>query len=251
MIKNILYHFPKAIITTFNVFILIPLILVYYVIKENKEYIANDKNVIIIFLISIFISMQVFTVAGYAISGIGVFSRTTMGINIWIVVFIGRIMLNIVNRTYEEDKINKLFNNVLIMIIILTTATIIQTLNWQKSWKRQNEILDNIPYIELLKLPNKSIVILNEPLDLNGITVFGASWDITSAIYSRTEMSEIRHYKSKPLFVPFNNKTIKKIDDGLIIDNIYYKEEYVWVYNTNNKTIKNYKDSHEFMLENK
>ena len=247
MITNILYHFPKAIIATFGIFIFLPLIVIYYIFKENKAQILNDKKIIIIFLISIFVSMHLFTFAGYAISGIGVFSRTTMGINIWIVVFIGRIILNIVNKTEEDGKIEQLFNKLFIFIMILTAATINQTLYWQKSWKRQNEILNSIPYVELLKLPDKSIVILNEPLDLNGITVFGASWDITSAIYARNEMSEIRHYKYRPLFVPFNNRIIRENDDGLMIDNIYYKEEYVWVYNTNNETINNYKDGRDLL----
>jgi hypothetical protein len=245
LISAFLFGLPLTLKSTFYNLWLIPffltsLIFIRYIKINFIKNIKYNIYLLITLFISISLSIYIFTLAGYSLTGIGIFSRTTIGVNIWLSVFFGIFLCNSITCN-KRTSITTTYTLVFCLLITMVLASINQTINWAKSWKHQIEIIKDLPYSNFINIPMNSVVLIDEPLDINGITIFGASWDISSAIYSQPEMATIRHFKQKPLFTPLGNKKISKVNGKILIEpNEGYISEDVWIYHPKSKTLKKY-----------
>jgi hypothetical protein len=145
-----------------------------------------------------------FSLAGYMVQGVGVFSRTTVFSNIWLAVLITISIMMPFSQGLAKAK--WLVASVATLILVCSLASGYQINNWAQSWARQNEILETFPVNSLYQVADNSIVILNEPSTIRGVEVFAASWDITRALYSRIGLEDLSHFESRPRIIPFTKK---------------------------------------------
>ena len=122
-----------------------------------------------------------FSLAGYMLKGLGVFSRTTITSNIWLSILV--CLCVVFSKEMPRKYARLVFIGHLFLIMVFMFASANQICNWARSWERQKKILREMPAADILKMPSGSVVILNEPSKINGIEVFAASWDITNAVY--------------------------------------------------------------------
>ena len=123
-----------------------------------------------------------FSLTGYELTGIGMFSRTTVVCNFWLAIllmFTFRVFQN-----YFVFRTLAIFISFLLIVLIISSANLMQ--DWEKSWDRQKEIIRNFPYDLITNIPRNSVIILDEDRFINGLEVFAAPWDITGAVFSQT-----------------------------------------------------------------
>jgi len=208
LLVNFIYSLPRSIHEALGEYVFLLLFIItalcFFSINEIRKHEPSKRRRLFFALVASFggiiIGTLPFSLSGYGLQGIGIFSRTTVGTNLWLAVFLTVITLPLAEKRSAQKWMDFALISVL---LILTTASIIRIQPWIQSWNRQKIILANFPLDSLKKMSPKDVVILNEPLEIMGITVFGAPWDITCAVYSRPEMRNLFSFKARPRIVPF------------------------------------------------
>ncbi|KZB69102.1 hypothetical protein AUP42_09415 [Thalassospira lucentensis] len=205
---NFLYKLPIAILQPFGqlwpIIAVVLCIFLYYAAKATRN-IENEKMQIycLYFIACIFgiaVSTTPFSLAHYVIQGLGVFSRTTMAVNIWIAILV-TVCLSLLKRHSSSALKGNIAIGSLIIVFIGTSTWHIQ--NWHRSWVRQQEILASFSAELLNRIPPGGLLVLDEPTRIGGVEVFDAPWDIMSAVYSKTEITGNLTNNKRPTIYPF------------------------------------------------
>lgn len=186
---NFLYALPVAIMDSFGKIWFIPLIIVLVItaalIKGATKFDQKNRKELLLSLLICWLGVAIgtlpYSLAGYMLKGLGVFSRTTITANIWLAILM--CMAIIYSRKMESKLTRLIVISSSLLILTFTITSGYQTTSWAESWKRQNQILKIFPVDHLAKMASGSVIILNEPNRIRGVEVFAASWDITSALY--------------------------------------------------------------------
>ncbi len=203
---NFAYYLPRAILQPFSWLWPLALILIAALLVTGSRAIdqiaGRERNYFFLGLLSCIFGVAVatipFSVAGYHMQGVGTFSRTTVGTNIWVAV----IILIIYVGGQKQAGCRKV--QALLMLLVLSFVACYgwQLNGWTKSWKRQQEILANFPYEALRQMNKSSVLILDEPMYINGVEVFAAPWDISPAIFSGLYSALVLPELERPTIVP-------------------------------------------------
>jgi hypothetical protein len=130
-----------------------------------------------------------YSVAHYPLAGIGVFSRTTLGVSLWTAVMLSMAVMG--TRAWTIDARHRFVGWSGLLVAVLAIASAVQMTAWAGSWRRQGEILAGVPYAVIARLPRDAVVLLDEPVSIRGVEVFAAPWDVSSAVYAQPPMRGI------------------------------------------------------------
>ena len=241
---NFFYALPVAIADSFGPywwgFLLIALVvclgLIWGGLKLDRSNQADLLKAFLICCIGIAIGTLPYSLAGYMLKGLGVFSRTTITTNLWLAVMVCIVIIYASKMRYEFTKI--ILIGLFMSIALCTLASLNQSIGWALSWKRQNEILKNFPKDELLNMPSNSLIILNEPIKVRDVEVFGASWDITNAVYERLRPLMPKQEIPPKIFPIRENMTWDGVNTLKIGPNETIKAKKLWIYTPTNQDLK-------------
>jgi len=232
--------------------IIIGLLTLPYLTRNNiskSDRVYNDDFkihiiTIIVSAIGIILPVSVFALAGYTISGAGLFGRTTIGLNYWfslLILFIISFVMFLIRDNKLLIAIFKLY--ILALVTYLSVLSIMRLSEWSYAWDLEKSIISKAPISEITRLKSNDLVILNAPYDYRGITVFGAFWDITSAMKYTYPNTKAKFTVQREWKTIWDGKEVKQYN-GDKLDNYLWKipadNVYIWDYFSNSFTRKAY-----------
>ncbi len=217
MLANAGYFLPRAMAASFGYLWIFPLVLLCALLTCGflllKKFPMPDRRMFALALsatlLGVFIGTLPFSVAGYVIQGVGTFSRTTIGANIWICTGLALVVMAASKSAPDLPRIRAISRT---LVMVLGAASLWQMTGWVRSWDRQNQILSEFPYDFVKTMPKGGVLVLDEPPYINGVEVFAAPWDLSSAVYSSPEMVGYFGKAVKPLMVPLFRDVIVSWD---------------------------------------
>jgi hypothetical protein len=126
-------------------------------------------------------SVVVFTLGGRTVAPTGVETRTLMIFNFWLLTAFGVLVIFAMERLAPAPKLT--FGVALAGLgLCLAIGHFHRAQDWAEAWNLQKKLLAETPVSELERTElNARIIILNQT-SVNGAPIFGATWDINSAL---------------------------------------------------------------------
>lgn len=120
---------------------------------------------------------------GYGLSGTGIMSRTTLGMNIWFCLIVYLLLASALSSRVLVRALQfsaGITTNALILSLILAYFAMVD--DWRTSWNIQQAIISTAPVDALLHLPHGATVVLDAPEQVGAVPIFEAIWDINGAM---------------------------------------------------------------------
>lgn len=139
---------------------------------------------LILLLTGIVTTSALYASADYGFVTVGVFSRTTQMVDFWLAVS-GAILLASPLGEAAAGRFRCIGYATWLIVVGACTLTYWPAAKpWIRSWELQGSILKrSAPLADVLR--DDDVVLSDVPLDIDGVTVFGAPWDITAAVLVR------------------------------------------------------------------
>ena len=129
------------------------------------------------------ISVALYAAAGYAIVPKGVFSRTSIAVNVWlslgISVFVALVLSSATSRFFRAVTIVL----VLLGLTQLAFENLREANRWTESWRNQREVLRKLPLSALEAIEAKSALVIALPTTSGMTEGLEGYWDTTAALY--------------------------------------------------------------------
>jgi hypothetical protein len=130
------------------------------------------------------ISIFIFALAGYRVESIGVFSRTTVVISVWLS-FIPALFIGVADKFSSWFKWS-LNSAPVLLLLILASSSIVNLQAWIISWDFQKELIKSIPVEELIRNAEKdSFVLVDVNKPKNSVEGLEGYWDLSSALLNQ------------------------------------------------------------------
>lgn len=177
-----------------------------------------------------------YSLANYGLAGTGVTSRTTIGINFWLVIFF-LVLMSATNQSKLSSLKTFIFKSRYLasslIVGLLIYSNYLQTQIWIESWNRQEKILRSIPVETLKRIPSDAAIILEEPPWIKGVEVFAATWSINPAVSAHLKKIDWQDPDKHPTFYPaLPDAKIEWTTNGDLITpwGIQKKVSSVWIF---------------------
>ncbi len=210
--------------------------IIRYPLQRNKS-LFQAIFASLAFILGGIIAVAIYSIAGYAMTSIGVESRVTLSLSFWITLVLVSWSLVILKSRLYIRRVSLIIT--LSGLLCLSGATMIQLQSWIKSWETQQQILRSAPLNKVRNLKNNTYIVLNNyPDEFKGVTVFQSDWDFNSAMnYTYSLPSTIRFLlQRETLVTTWNGETIQQTSPGNW--EFSYEADEVWVWNYKNKSFK-------------
>jgi hypothetical protein len=181
-----LISLPYAFISSFLLgsIIIIPILffLFFQYVKSVKS--NEDKSISIllpiILLLGIFISLIIFSGAGYSVWGLGMRSRTFISMNYYIVLLISLLIMVPANKSIINKKTTNIIT--LLIVSIFSIYSFCNSLDWVQSWNMQKKVFTNLPNNKINLTDRHSLILLSDdiPFKHNWVSVFDAQWAVNT-----------------------------------------------------------------------
>lgn len=149
--------------------------------KSTRKQIAFILGALLLSGTGVLLAILVYGLAGYGIETIGLFSRTTMSLNVWLLLIIA-LLLGLAEKLVSAS-LKKAFGLTLFgLFLCLALATVIRTQDWAEGWQLQKQILAQAPVAQISQTDPQAAVIFAGPYVHKGIHIFVATWDISAAM---------------------------------------------------------------------
>ena len=140
-------------------------------------------------------------IAGYGLTSLGVFSRTTIGATFWMLT--ATIPMYVVIAA--SSKLIKYTFTLLSIFSILSfgVATNIQIPDWAMSWQIQQQIVATAPAAKIANTNTNDIIIAILPDEYNRVPIFQAEWEVRGAMESQYPNILLSSTNKKSLYKHF------------------------------------------------
>lgn len=157
---------------------------------------------VLLFLSGIGATSAVYAAANYGFDTVGVFSRTTQMVNVWIAIA-GALLF--APPPGDESRVRYIGPALSLAIVVACCAAYWPAARpWLRSWEMQRAILDKTGPLAA-QVRDGDVVLTNVPVQVDGVTVFGAPWDITAAflVKNATTLPQLAYRTPSIQIVPF------------------------------------------------
>jgi hypothetical protein len=131
-------------------------------------------------------TITLFYAAGYGMTSKGIFSRTYIGLNVWLALAV--CICSIVALRLLKGRVQFILAAVAIVgLVWIGGKTITQNLRWAEAWTFQQKVLSEIPDQPPFDTDQHTAFILLMPNRADRVESIGAPWDSVAAIYLNKE----------------------------------------------------------------
>jgi hypothetical protein len=130
------------------------------------------------------ISIFLFALAGYRVESIGIFSRTTVVISVWLSL-IPALAIAVAKEFNSWIKWTLNSASVL-LLLVLASSSVINLQAWRKSWQFQKALLSSIPIEELNRMAEKdSFILIDADKPESAVEGLEGFWDLSGALFTQ------------------------------------------------------------------
>ncbi|MBW4530103.1 MAG: hypothetical protein KME02_05355 [Aphanothece saxicola GSE-SYN-MK-01-06B] len=165
-----------------TIILIIGLIILVFVRSIDREG-RRFKRLLLSALIALTgysLSCLVPALAGYALSGVGLDSRVTIGASFWMAFFLAFIFSEAADRSDWTTKLSWMV--AIVLACSFTLAMVAQLSDWRVVWNSERALLRKLDISSHATLPENALVALDRPISRNGVYGFRSSWDLDFAI---------------------------------------------------------------------
>lgn len=149
--------------------------------KSTRKQIAFIFGALFLSGTGVLLAILVYSLAGYGIETIGLFSRTTMSLNVWLLLIIA-LLLGLAEKLLPTS-FKKAFGLTLFgLFLCLGLATVMRMQDWAEGWQLEKQILAQAPMAQISQTDPQAAIIFAGPYVHKGIHIFIATWDISAAM---------------------------------------------------------------------
>lgn len=132
-------------------------------------------------VLGVVISIGIFSLAGYGITSIGLFARTTSAISIWIAIGAG---LGVILAFESGAKYTKpIAVAMFLSFVFLATSSVLNVMKWIEAWHFEIKILQAFPVDVISKdSTGNSLILIDAKKPIDSSEGFESYWDITGAL---------------------------------------------------------------------
>lgn len=128
------------------------------------------------------ISILLFALAGYRVQSIGIFSRTTVVISVWLSL-IPALAIAVAEKFSAWVKRSVNIASAL-LLLVLAFSSVINLQAWSRSWDFQKALLSSIPVEELNRMAEKdSFILIDAEKPENSVEGLEGVWDLSGALF--------------------------------------------------------------------
>lgn len=128
------------------------------------------------------ISIFLFALAGYRVESIGIFSRTTVVISVWLSL-IPALAIAVAEKFNSWIKWSLNSASVL-LLLVLASSSVVNLQAWSRSWQFQRDLLSSIPAEELIRMAEKdSFILVDADRPGNSVEGLEGFWDLSGALF--------------------------------------------------------------------
>ena len=175
ILGNALYKLPEAVLVSYGwlapLFVISVVIISSYTFKQILDFRFEHRRqsflLVIVALLGIGIGTLPFSIAHYAIQGLGTFSRTTMSVDLWIAVLVLLLWSARENKNFSI-KLPVYFMWPLLLLVSLTAGAL-NLYPWHLSWERQQQILNGINRNTFSDVQREDVILLDSRSYICGV----------------------------------------------------------------------------------
>ncbi|MCT0206233.1 hypothetical protein [Synechococcus sp. CS-1332] len=119
---------------------------------------------------------------GFRLTGTGVDSRSTIGVSLWIALFISLIFGIVSKSRMKPLKITGV-TAFTFYSIVLSASMATQLSLWHDVWESESSLLRDIKQTSIEDVKRNSIIVLDGPISHKGIYGFASYWDFQAALH--------------------------------------------------------------------
>jgi hypothetical protein len=159
--------------------------------KAQRSFFKAVLVIVLLGVTSFCISTSIYSLAGYGFTYAGVESRTLFSAS-WSlsIVFFGSLACFFIRASTTLRSALALSAIAAVVITALAQHATLQ--DWAYIWRQEQTIVAAAPALEISRLPPESAILYVGPSYYRNIVIFGASWDLTYAVFARRPLSENR-----------------------------------------------------------
>jgi hypothetical protein len=129
------------------------------------------------------LSLLLFALAGYRVESLGVFSRTTVVMSVWLCLLPALVVAGAANQATGLRLASALL--LLSFLALLALSAVRNTDAWISSWRFQQALLDSLPVERLRQARPASFLLIDARKPEGAAEGLEAFWDTSGAIYLR------------------------------------------------------------------
>jgi hypothetical protein len=146
---------------------------------RDHKYVAAIGIVI---LLGTIVSAGLFAAAGYKVTGQGVFSRTTIALNVWLTLAIATFFYLLLASRVAAIVV---LSFAVTLAAVLSRGLFEQVLRWHRAWELELTALNRFPIHQLAGAKDPILLLAELPRTPRVIETFEAFWDITAALHHK------------------------------------------------------------------
>ena len=224
----------RALIASFAACALIPLVAAL-VKRAAQPLCRRVLGLLALSLITFLVSSFVYSLAGYGFAQFGMESRTLFSVSWSFTVAFFALFCCIGVPALGFLRLGLVVSG-LGLITFLAATQQRQVKDWAEVWQRERRILAVTPIDEIRKCPPDSAILYIGPATYRSITVFGATWSLTPAVFSLSPLNQGRRpFRGMTQFHPtegyvwtWDGSTLLMDLPGYWIQKFSAKHLYVW-----------------------
>ncbi len=182
------------------------------------------------------ISTAIYSAAGYGLASLGVGSRTFYAASVSLTMAFFALICTAFIATARMAKAPLLAAS-FALVLVLGLAQHHRVEEWGDVWQEELQILRGAPLDEIKSLPVEAAIFYAGPYQYRGMVIFGAQWDLTAAVASRSPLNENRRpHQGLHTIYPAANRftwswdgaTLWKMSSGHLAQTFPVKQLYLW-----------------------
>ena len=161
-------------------FVLIALLVILLLQKQFRKNAISLSILFFVSILGICLSILIYGLGFYGLTGAGTMSRTTLGVSLWLAILIFIAL-------QASFSLGRMFYKVASIVVIcsslflFTPALRFQNAVWSKAWSEYMDILKNAPAAEIAAVPPNAVVIYIGPTRVDSIN-FAGTLQLSGAI---------------------------------------------------------------------
>ena len=147
----------------------------------NVHALLLASSCVLALLSGVVISVLLYAMASYLMSGTGVMSRTTIMTTLWFSLLVG-VLAGKFGSTASVplDRLRRLALFSLMAGLGLASAGRIH--DWSRAWEMQKEVLSAAPFEQIAATDPNAMIVALVPQQFHSVSVFECPWDLSAAL---------------------------------------------------------------------
>jgi hypothetical protein len=159
--------------------------------KANRSFAKQLLLIVVLGVVSCVVSTFLYSLAGYGFSYTGVESRALFGASWSFAVVLFALLACVLIQSSIVLR-SALVVSAVALVVVMAQAQRTAVDEWAYVWQQERSVLAAAPLGVISRIPHSAAILYIGPSYYKSIAIFGASWDLTAAVFAQKPLRETR-----------------------------------------------------------